>query len=95
LMRVKPSPFYLLDECDAALDEANVERFSQMVRELATSAQMILVTHNKKTMELADRLYGVTMAEPGISSVVSAALTEERRQAPPGQAPVPERALAG
>ncbi len=55
LIRVKPSPFYLLDEVDAALDDANVERFSSMVRELATDAQMIIVTHNKKTMELADR----------------------------------------
>ncbi|GAC1312524.1 MAG: hypothetical protein NVSMB21_23170 [Vulcanimicrobiaceae bacterium] len=74
LIRVKPSPFYLLDEVDAALDDANVERFSQLVREVGTSAQLLLVTHNKKTMELAQRMYGVTMAEPGISSVISADL---------------------
>ncbi|HTV74375.1 MAG TPA: chromosome segregation protein SMC [Candidatus Acidoferrales bacterium] len=76
LIAVKPSPFYLLDEIDAALDDANVERFSQMVRELAADAQMIIVTHNKQTMELADRMYGVTMAEPGISSIIAADLSE-------------------
>jgi chromosome segregation protein len=74
LVAVKPSPFYLLDEVDAALDEANVERFSQMVREVAADAQLLLVTHNKKTMELATRMYGVTMAEPGISRVIGADL---------------------
>ncbi|MBV8244383.1 MAG: AAA family ATPase [Candidatus Eremiobacteraeota bacterium] len=77
LIKVRPSPFYLLDEVDAALDDANVERFSNMVRELASDSQIILVTHNKKTMELADRMYGVTMAEPGVSSVISAALDRE------------------
>ena len=74
LIAVKPSPFYLLDEVDAALDDANVERFSNVVRELAGSSQLLLVTHNKKTMELAERMYGVTMAEPGISSVIAADL---------------------
>ncbi len=75
LIRVKPSPFYLLDEVDAALDDANVERFAGLVREVGSDAQLLLVTHNKKTMELAERMYGVTMAEPGISSVISADLT--------------------
>ncbi len=75
LIRVKPSPFYLLDEVDAALDDANVERFSGLVREVGSSAQLLIVTHNKKTMELAARMYGVTMREPGISSVISADLT--------------------
>jgi chromosome segregation protein len=74
LIKVKPSPFYLLDEVDAALDDANVERLSAMVRELASDAQMLIVTHNKKTMELASRMYGVTMQEPGVSSIISAAL---------------------
>jgi chromosome segregation protein len=81
LIKVRPSPFYLLDEVDAALDDANVERFSKMVRELATESQMVIVTHNKQTMELADRLYGVTMREAGISSIVSAELREEERPA--------------
>ena len=77
LIKVKPSPFYLLDEVDAALDDANVERLSSMVREVASDAQMLIVTHNKKTMELAARMYGVTMQEPGVSSIISAALDTE------------------
>ncbi|MGB8797203.1 MAG: AAA family ATPase, partial [Candidatus Aquilonibacter sp.] len=85
LIAVKPSPFYLLDEVDAALDDANVERFSDMVRELAGDSQMIIVTHNKKTMELADRMYGVTMKEPGVSTIIAAELSAERH---------PELALA-
>ncbi|MBV8488964.1 MAG: AAA family ATPase, partial [Candidatus Eremiobacteraeota bacterium] len=75
LIKVKPSPFYLLDEVDAALDDANVDRFSEMVKQFATDSQMIIVTHNKKTMEMADRMYGVTMGEAGISSIVSAELS--------------------
>ncbi|MEO9262562.1 MAG: chromosome segregation protein SMC, partial [Candidatus Baltobacteraceae bacterium] len=74
LIKVKPSPFYLLDEVDAALDDMNVDRFSNMVRELASDSQMIIVTHNKRTMELADQMYGVTMREPGVSTVIAAAL---------------------
>jgi chromosome segregation protein len=75
LVEVKPSPFYLLDEVDAALDDANVDRFSAMVRAVASDAQLFLVTHNKKTMELASRMYGVTMVEPGISRVIGADMT--------------------
>jgi chromosome segregation protein len=77
LIATKPSPFYLLDEVDAALDDMNVERFSDMVQQFATESQMIIVTHNKKTMEMADRMYGVTMGEAGVSSIVSAELTRE------------------
>jgi chromosome segregation ATPase len=77
LIKVKPSPFYLLDEVDAALDDANVERLSGAVREMAAEAQMLIVTHNKKTMELASRMYGVTMQEPGVSSIISAILDAE------------------
>jgi chromosome segregation protein len=87
LIKVKPSPFYLLDEVDAALDDANIERLSAMVRELAGEAQMLLVTHNKKTMELAARMYGVTMQEPGVSSIISALL-----DATPPALPVREEA---
>jgi chromosome segregation protein len=75
LVAVKPSPFYLLDEVDAALDDANVERFSETVKRFAAGSQMIVVTHNKRSMEMAHRLYGVTMSEPGVSSIVSAELT--------------------
>jgi chromosome segregation protein len=76
LIATRPSPFYLLDEVDAALDESNVDRFSAMVRDVAREAQMVIVTHNKRTMDLANRLYGVTMAEPGVSSIVSVALED-------------------
>ncbi|MBV8074430.1 MAG: chromosome segregation protein SMC [Candidatus Eremiobacteraeota bacterium] len=86
LIATKPSPFYLLDEVDAALDEANIDRFSTMVREVARDAQMVIVTHNKRTMELADRMYGVTMAEAGVSSIVSVALDEA-----PAAAGIPPR----
>ncbi|MGR4065103.1 MAG: chromosome segregation protein SMC [Vulcanimicrobiaceae bacterium] len=75
LIEVKPSPFYLLDEVDAAMDDTNVARFLHAVRELSADSQMVLVTHNKLTMELADVLYGVTMREPGVSSTVSVELT--------------------
>ncbi len=68
---VKPSPFCLLDEVDAPLDEANIDRFNSLVREMSARYQFLLITHNKRTMELADAIYGVTMEKPGISKVVS------------------------
>jgi chromosome segregation protein len=77
LIETKPAPFYLLDEVDAALDDANIERFAAMVREFAVKSQMLIVTHNKKTMESADRLYGVTTTEAGVSAVVSAELASQ------------------
>jgi chromosome segregation protein len=71
---VKPSPFCLLDEVDAPLDDANVGRFNELLREMSQDSQFILITHNKKTMELNDVLYGVTMQEPGVSKAVSVQL---------------------
>jgi chromosome segregation protein len=68
---IKPSPFCMLDEVDAPLDEANVGRFCDMVRELSRETQFIIITHNKRTMEAADRLYGVTMQQRGVSKLVS------------------------
>ena len=68
---VKPSPFCILDEVDAPLDDANVGRFLEMLRRVAEKTQFVMITHNKKTMEVADYLYGVTMEEPGISKLVS------------------------
>ena len=68
---IKSSPFCLLDEVDAPLDEANVGRFSDLVRELSQRTQFIIITHNKRTMEIADRLYGVTMQQRGVSKLVS------------------------
>lgn len=71
---VKPSPFCLLDEVDAPLDDANVGRFNDLLREMSGASQFVLITHNKKTMELNDMLYGVTMQEAGVSTAVSVQL---------------------
>lgn len=71
----RPSPFCLLDEVDAPLDDANIHRFTRVLRELAAQTQFIVITHNRKTMEAADVLYGVTMEEPGLSRIVSVNLT--------------------
>lgn len=73
---VKPSPYCLLDEVDAPLDDANVYRFNDLVREMAKRSQMIVVTHNKHTMEVAGKLYGVTMQERGVSTMVSVNLQD-------------------
>ncbi len=74
LFQVKPSPFCVLDEVDAPLDEANGGRFNEVLREMSGLAQFILITHNRKTMEAADTLYGVTMPTPGVSRLVSVRL---------------------
>jgi chromosome segregation protein len=68
---IKPSPFCLLDEVDAPLDEANIDRFNELLREINKYSQIILVTHNRRSMEIVDRLYGVTMEKAGISKMVS------------------------
>ncbi len=73
---IKPTPFCLLDEVDAPLDEANVGRYNELVKEMSKSSQFILITHNKRTMEAVDTLYGVTMEEPGVSKLVSVRLSE-------------------
>ena len=74
LFRVKPSPFCLLDEVDAPLDEANGARFNLMLSEMASLSQFIVITHNKKTMEAVETLYGVTMPRPGVSRLVTVKL---------------------
>ena len=75
---VKPSPYCLLDEVDAPLDDANVFRFNDLVKEMAKRSQIIVVTHNKHTMEVAQKLYGVTMQERGVSTMVSVSLADIR-----------------
>jgi chromosome segregation protein len=72
----RPSPFCVLDEVDAPLDDANIHRFLRVLRELTSHTQFVVITHNRKTMEAADVLYGVTMEEPGLSRLVSVKLTE-------------------
>jgi chromosome segregation protein len=81
IFRYRPSPFCLLDEVDAPLDDANIGRFLTMLRELRDTTQFIIITHSRKTMEMADQLYGVTMEEPGISKLVSVSLVERERPA--------------
>ena len=81
LFLAKPCPFYLLDEVEAALDDANIGRFVELLRRYADRAQFIVITHQKRTMEAADVLYGVTMGSDGVSQVVSRRLPREERAA--------------
>ncbi len=74
LFLINPTPFCFLDEVDAPLDDANIGRFTNLVREMAQHSQFIVITHNKRTMQAADVLYGVTMEEPGISKIISVAM---------------------
>jgi chromosome segregation protein len=81
IFRLNPAPFCLLDEVDAPLDDANVARFSDLVREMSQTVQFIFVTHNKITMEMAHQLSGVTMQEPGVSRLVQVDIDEATRLA--------------
>jgi len=81
LLEVRPSPFCVLDEVDAALDEANVSRFTEVLQEAASKGQFIVVTHRKGTMEAADALYGVTMEESGVSKIISVKIGEASQAA--------------
>ena len=74
---VKPSPFCILDEIDAPLDDANIDRFTRLIKEFSLNTQFIVVTHNKRTMEAAETLYGVTMQEEGVSKLVSVHFNED------------------
>jgi chromosome segregation protein len=76
---VKPSPFCVFDEVDAPLDDANIARFVRLLKSFTDRTQFIVITHNKKTMEAADNLYGVTMEEPGVSKLISVRLDEAER----------------
>ena len=80
VFRARPSPFAILDEVDAALDESNIDRFTALVKEFLAQSQFVIVSHNKRTMAIADVLYGVTMAEPGVSRKVSVKFADLHEQ---------------
>ena len=90
VFQYQPSPFCILDEVDAPLDEANIGRFTRLIREMSERTQFILITHSKSTMEVAETLYGVTMQEPGVSRLVSVKLAEPRGKLPPPPSPAVE-----
>ncbi|HTX16892.1 MAG TPA: chromosome segregation protein SMC [Candidatus Baltobacteraceae bacterium] len=86
VFRYRPSPFCILDEVDAPLDEANVGRFNRMLADMCAQTQFIVVTHNRKTMEMGSVLYGVTMQEPGVSKLVSVKWEEDAAASSPAAA---------
>jgi chromosome segregation protein len=81
MFQIKPSPFCILDEVDAPLDEANVARYNDLVRSMTDRSQFILITHVKRTMQMVDVLYGVTMPEAGVSKIVSVRMNENAQTA--------------
>jgi chromosome segregation protein len=93
IFRYTPSPFCILDEVDAPLDESNIQRLSRLIKEMAVDTQFIVITHAKRTMEVAQSLYGVTMQEPGISKLVSVKF-DPRTATPPPPAPAASAAMA-
>jgi chromosome segregation protein len=86
IFSIKPSPFCVLDEVDAPLDEANVGRYCDAIRDMTHQSQFILITHIKKTMSMVDILHGVTMGEPGVSRLVSVKVSEAAKSAAPAKA---------
>jgi chromosome segregation protein len=80
MFMVRPSPICVLDEVDAPLDEANVQRFVAFIKEMSARTQFLMITHNKASMAAADTLVGVTMPTPGASKVLSVSLQEAERQ---------------
>lgn len=81
IISINPSPFVILDEVDAALDEANSIRFSKILKNLSHKTQFITITHNRATMEVAKVLYGVTMQEKGVSKIISVNIEDAKESA--------------
>ena len=84
IFRYTPSPFCILDEVDAPLDEPNIQRLTRLIKEMSHDTQFIVITHAKRTMEAAQALYGVTMQEPGVSKLVSVKFDPLPAAAPAG-----------
>jgi chromosome segregation protein len=80
IFRARPSPFYVLDEVDAALDDVNLQRLLKVIRSFRGHAQIIMVTHQKRSMEIADVLYGITMGPDAVTKVVAERLRDDRRR---------------
>ncbi|MFH1062768.1 MAG: AAA family ATPase [Candidatus Omnitrophota bacterium] len=93
IFKIKPTPFCVLDEMDAPLDESNIDRFTRVLQEFLKSSQFIIITHNKKTISMADVMYGVTMEQPGISRLVSVKFSEFKDSDKLKQELIPEEAI--
>jgi chromosome segregation protein len=99
LLKTTPAPFCFLDEVDAPLDEANVGRFNNVLEALSGEFQFVVITHNRRTMEVLDTIYGISMAEPGVSKLVSVDLSDvpshlRKKQKAAIKAPRPEEIAA-
>ncbi len=83
IFEVKPAPFCILDEIDAPLDDSNVERFLNVVKQFTSKCQFIIITHNKRTMSIADVIFGVSMQEKGVSKILSLEFSRENAATEP------------